>query len=31
MRAAGWMMDNRKRLTRGANINALLDLEALDF
>ena len=31
MRAAGWMMDNRKRLTRGANINALLDLEALDL
>ena len=24
-------MDNRKRLTRGANINALLDLEALDL
>ena len=29
MRAAGWMMDNRKRLTRGANVNAVLALEAL--
>ena len=29
MRASGWMMDSRKRLTRGANINGLLALEAL--
>ena len=28
-RASGWMMDSRKRLTRGANINGLLALEAL--